>query len=143
MLEEEEKLSFLFLLLPGRLVILLSSLLFLSFLVRGSTDFSDFTAPDSCAMMQRLPGKQVTDAEHDIYIIMKIMVNMTRMMVLTSPPPVLGPGDSRYIALLAPSTLSSHCRYLYLYLYLCLYLLKIISGILIRTKIEVCQTFDI
>ena len=26
---------------------------------RGSTDFSDFTAPDSCAMMQRQPGKQV------------------------------------------------------------------------------------
>jgi len=28
---------------------------------RGSTDFSDFTAPDSCAMMQRQPGKQYSD----------------------------------------------------------------------------------
>ena len=44
------------------------SLLFLLLLVRGSTDFSDFTAPDSCAMMQRLPGKQVTDAEDDIIL---------------------------------------------------------------------------
>ena len=86
MLEEEEKLSFLFLLLPGRLVILLSSLLCLSFLVRGSTDFSDFTAPDSCAMMQRLPGKQVTDADIKLLslqiLILQILILMKQILII-------------------------------------------------------------
>ena len=35
---------------------------------RGSTDFSDFTAPDSCAMMQRQPGKQVAKDYLDLWL---------------------------------------------------------------------------
>ena len=61
---------------------------------RGSTDFSDFTAPDSCAMMQRQPGKQVKIG----------------LFSITSLPPVLGPGHSRHIALSAACALPSHCR---------------------------------